>query len=92
MSSAAGCKSCAVHNAGQLTKLGVDVDRWDYVLKGEDSAPTSWSWEGWTQLGGIKLPKDHRAAEGNARIHFPVLEVPQAFPGSWQTSGERLAE
>jgi len=32
MSSAAGCASCAVHNAGELIKLGVDVDRWDYVV------------------------------------------------------------
>ena len=26
------CETCAVHNAGQLIKLGVNVDKWDYVV------------------------------------------------------------
>jgi len=30
--SSAGCASCAVHNAGQLIKLGVDLEHWDYVV------------------------------------------------------------
>ncbi|MBX3053937.1 MAG: 50S ribosome-binding GTPase [Caldilineaceae bacterium] len=29
---AAGCDSCAVHNAGALLKLGVDMQNWDYVV------------------------------------------------------------
>jgi Fe2+ transport system protein B len=31
-SHAAGCDSCAVHNAGALLKLGVDMQNWDYVV------------------------------------------------------------
>jgi hypothetical protein len=68
------------------------VDRWDYVLKGEDGPPTSWTWEGWARHGRIELPNDHRILEGDARIHFPVLAVPDALPEGWKTSGERLAE
>ena len=29
---AASCDTCAVHNTGQLIKLGVKVDKWDYVV------------------------------------------------------------
>jgi hypothetical protein len=68
------------------------VDRWDYVLKGGDEPPTSWSWEGWADHGSIKLPNDHRVLEGDARIHFPVLDVPAGMPEGWQTSGERLSQ
>ncbi len=28
----AGCDGCAVHNAGALLKLGVDMQNWDYVV------------------------------------------------------------
>lgn len=28
----AGCESCAVHNAANLLKLGVDMTEWDYVV------------------------------------------------------------
>jgi ferrous iron transport protein B len=28
----ASCDTCAVHNTGQLIKLGVKVDKWDYVV------------------------------------------------------------
>lgn len=68
------------------------VDRWDYVLKGGDDPPTSWTWEGWSQHGRIQLPDDHRILEGDARIHFPVLDVPASLPEGWKTSGERLSE
>ena len=31
-SSGAACETCPVHHAGNLTKLGVDMDNWDYVV------------------------------------------------------------
>ena len=27
-----GCETCPVHHAGNLTKLGVNMDDWDYVV------------------------------------------------------------
>ncbi len=29
---AANCQTCPAHNIGQLTKLGIDMDNWDYVV------------------------------------------------------------
>jgi ferrous iron transport protein B len=29
---AQACSTCAVHDAGRLVKLGIDVDQWDYVV------------------------------------------------------------
>jgi hypothetical protein len=61
------------------TKL---VDRWDYVLKGETAPPTSWAWKGWQKKGAIQLAPDRVNLAQNARIHFPVLEVPDSVPDS----------
>jgi len=67
------------------------VDRWDYVLKGGDDPPTSWKWEEWTRVGGIMLPRERHTLDGEARIHFPVMEAPASMPEGWLTSGEPLA-
>jgi hypothetical protein len=61
------------------TKL---VDRWDYVLKGESTPPTSWMWKGWRAYGAIQLAPDRIAPTENRKIFFPVLEVPASLPDS----------
>ena len=55
------------------------VDRWDFVLKGEDKPPSSFTWEGWKKHGKVMLAPDHKAKDGT-RIYFPVLEVPESVP------------
>jgi hypothetical protein len=55
------------------------VDRWDFVLKGEQKAPSSFTWEGWKKHGNVMLAPEHKSKDGT-RIHFPVLEVPASLP------------
>ncbi len=55
------------------------VDRWDYVLKGESKPPTSFTWLNWKRHGRIMLSDDRHNAKDGTRIHFPVLEVPDAL-------------
>ncbi len=31
-SAATQCETCPTHNAGNLIKLGIDMDKWDYVV------------------------------------------------------------
>jgi hypothetical protein len=56
------------------------VDRWDYVLKGENAPPTSFSWLNWKKHGNVMLADDRRNAKDGMRIHFPVLDVPESLP------------
>jgi hypothetical protein len=56
------------------------VDRWEYVLKGEDAAPTPWEWSGWKEYGDIMLADDRVNPNNGTRIFFPVLDVPAAIP------------
>ncbi len=55
------------------TKL---VDRWDFVLKGEDKPPTTFLWKGWTKTGAILLARERVNEKDNRRLLFPVLETP----------------
>lgn len=68
------------------------VDRWDFVLKGSDDPPASFTWEGWSRHGRIQLANDHRALEGDTRIYFPVLDAPASLPEGWKTTAERLSD
>ncbi len=55
------------------------VDRWDYVLKGEDKPPTTFAWRNWKKYGSVMLADDrHNPADGT-RIYFPVLEAPDSL-------------
>jgi hypothetical protein len=58
------------------------VDRWDYVL--QDYKPgdpaTRWDWKGWRRYGKIMLAPERWSEKDRRRIHFPVLEVPEAVP------------
>jgi len=55
------------------------VDRWDYVLKGEDKAPTTFTWGNWRKYGNVMLADDRRNPADGTRIHFPVLETPESL-------------
>jgi hypothetical protein len=52
------------------------VDRWDYVLKGEDKPPTSFMWKNWQKHGKVMLADDRVNTKDGTRIYFPVLETP----------------
>ncbi len=52
------------------------VDRWDYVLKGEDKPPTSFTWKNWQKHGKVMLADDRVNTKDGTRIYFPVLETP----------------
>jgi hypothetical protein len=56
------------------------VDRWDYVLKGEDKPPTSFTWKNWQKHGKVMLADDRVNTKDGTRIYFPVLETPAAVP------------
>jgi hypothetical protein len=58
------------------------VDRWDFVLKGEDKPPTTFTWQGWTKKGAIMLAGERVNAKDNRRLLFPVLETPASIPDS----------
>jgi hypothetical protein len=52
------------------------VDRWEFVLKGEKTAPVPFEWKGWKTYGRIRLADDRVSPKDGTRIHFPVLDVP----------------
>jgi hypothetical protein len=56
------------------------VDRWDYVLKGEAKAPTTFTWEGWKKYGNVMLAPERKNLKDGTRIYFPLLEVPASVP------------
>jgi len=58
------------------------VDRWEYILKGGPGPATRWDWKGWRRYGGIMLAPERLNPKDGARIHFPVLEVPETVPDS----------
>ena len=58
------------------------VDRWDYVLKGEDKPPTSFVWKNWKKHGKVMLADDRENAAEGTRIYFPVLDTPESVAES----------
>ena len=54
------------------------VDRWDYVLKGENKPPTTFTWGNWKKYGHVMLADDRLNSADGTRIHFPVLETPES--------------
>jgi hypothetical protein len=57
------------------------VDRWDFVLKGENKPPSSFAWKNWKAFGKVMLADDRVSPDGT-RIYFPVLETPGAVPAA----------
>jgi len=58
------------------------VDRWDYVLKGEDKPPSTFMWKNWQKHGKVMLADDRVSTADGTRIYFPVLEAPETVPDS----------
>jgi hypothetical protein len=58
------------------------VDRWDFVLKGENGPPATFLWKGWTRKGGIMLAPERLSPKDGRRIAFPVMDVPAEVPDS----------
>jgi hypothetical protein len=56
------------------------VDRWEFVLKGAKTPPVPFDWKGWRTYGRIQLADDRVNPKDGTRIHFPVLDVPDALP------------
>jgi hypothetical protein len=52
------------------------VDRWDYVLGGENKPPTTFMWKNWQKHGKVMLADDRVNPKDGTRIYFPVLETP----------------
>jgi hypothetical protein len=64
------------------------VDRWDFVLKGEDVPPTTFLWKDWRRVGNVKLAGERVNPKDNRRLVFPVLATPASLPDSVFTSQE----
>lgn len=64
------------------------VDRWDFVLKGEDVPPTTFRWTDWKTVGQVKLAGERVNPKDNRKLVFPVLETPATLPDSVFTSHE----
>jgi hypothetical protein len=62
------------------------VDRWDFVLKGENVPPTTFLWKDWRPVGSVKLAAERVNAKDNRKIVFPVLDTPASLPDSVFTS------
>ena len=56
------------------------VDRWEFVLKGADTAPVRWDWSGWMPFGQIQLADERTNPTDGTRIYFPVLDAPESVP------------
>ena len=55
------------------------VDRWDYVLEGENKPPTTFTWKNWKKYGKVMLADDRENTADETRIYFPVLETPETI-------------
>jgi len=64
------------------------VDRWDFVLKGEDVPPTTFLWKDWRKVGSVKLAGERVNTKDNRRLVFPVLETPASLPDAVFTTPE----
>jgi hypothetical protein len=62
------------------------VDRWDFVLEGEDVPPTTFLWKDWRKVGNVKLAGERVNTKDNRRLVFPVLETPASLPDPVFTS------
>jgi len=51
------------------------VDRWDYVLKGEKVAPTTWEWKGWSKHGKMMYSSERVNPKEGRKLLMPVFDV-----------------
>jgi hypothetical protein len=67
------------------------VDRWDYVLKGEDVPPTTWTWTGWKKHGAIMLAGERLNARENRKLLLHEIAVLDSVPDSAFTSPDPIS-
>jgi len=58
------------------------VDKWEFVLGGENKPPAPFAWEGWKKYGNVMLAPERKNLKDGTRIYFPVLEVKESVPGA----------
>lgn len=58
------------------------VDRWEMLLQGQKAPPGSASWEGYTQIGPVKLSLLHRFKERAVVIRFENVAAPPTMDES----------
>ncbi len=57
------------------------VDRWAYVLEGQEPPPTAWEWQGWERYGpGIMLADQRVQPEGGRELPLAPISVPDELP------------
>jgi len=68
------------------------VDRWEYVLQGQEPPPTAWEWVDWASYGpGIWLSsRREEVGEDQIKLTLGPIEVPAWLPDSVFTSPEPL--
>ena len=62
------------------------VERWDYVLEGNQPPAVSWTWEGWEQHEGLWFPTAHR--QGKVVIYTRAIHTPRGFAANVFSSPE----
>lgn len=64
------------------------MDRWAYILEGQEPPAKAFEWKPWRPFGNIMLATARVPAEGTRRIVFRDLAVPHSLPESIFTSLE----
>lgn len=54
------------------------IEKWDFVLQGDQPPPNTWTWEGYEEKGGMWFPTAHRSGEKTMYTHN--VEVMSAVP------------
>ena len=62
------------------------VDRWAFVLKGEEEPASHYWWRGWKKYGKVKLAPERAAVDGDGKLLFENLAVSDSMPDSVFTS------
>lgn len=63
------------------------VDRWAYVLEGQQPPPTVWEWKGWERYGpGILLADQRVQPDGGRELPLDPISVPDELPEEAFTS------
>ncbi len=55
------------------------VDRWEMLLEGQKPPPSSATWEGWTDIGPVKLSLMHRVEGKPVMIRFENVAAPETM-------------
>jgi hypothetical protein len=58
------------------------IDKWEFVLTGQKPPPSGSTWEGWTNIGPIKLSLERRIPGKPVMLRFENVSIPQKFDES----------